>query len=254
MKSKNWSAVVLAGGLLSAGLAQAVQNVNFANLTRNGVGATNPMFVVSGDIVKFDASLTANGTSNPPGTTGLGLCLEYKQSAVNDPTVNNLLATDNVADGTPTALADCIAGGAVVTPGADFMVIKGWAHIGPGGWPNVALPVKLYDAQFTLPSTPAGSTLIGFGASSTASGETFSSNGPLVLCARPTVTVAKTADGSETGPTAATFSVTLSAAVPAACGTGGFFPVSLSLGGTASVPGQPNADYVISGTNVSGAG
>ena len=44
------------------------------------------VFVVGGDVLRFDASLTANGTQpNPPGTTGLGLCLEYQQSAVDDP-------------------------------------------------------------------------------------------------------------------------------------------------------------------------
>jgi hypothetical protein len=254
MNVKNGLIAVVAGVLSISGLAEAVQTVNFTNITRNGAAATSPIFVVSGDVLKFDASLTANGAANPPGTTGLGLCLEYNQPAVNDPTIANLLATDLVAAGSPTALVDCIAGGATTTPGANFMVVEGWLHFGPGGWPNVALPAKLYDAQFTLPATPAGSTRIGFGASSVAAGETFTSNGPLVVCGKPTVAVTKTADGSETGPTAATFDVTLSAAVPAECGTGGFFPVSLILGGAATVPGQPNADYAISGTNVSGTG
>ena len=136
------------------------------------------------------------------------------------------------------------------------MVIKGYAHIGAGGWPNVALPFKLYDAQFTVAATPAGAAQVGFGSSAVAAGETFAqgTGAPVVLCGRPTVTVAKTADGSETGPTAATFTVTLSAAVPATCGTGGSFPVTLTLGGTATVPGAAGADYAISGANVTNAG
>jgi hypothetical protein len=161
--------------------AQATQTVNFTNLTRNGTAVTSPVFIASGDVVKFDATLTASGASNPPGTTGLGLCLEYKQSAVNDPTIANILPTDAFPIGSPTPRSDCVAGGATTTLGADFMVIQPWAHIsGPGAWPSVALPVKLYDAQFTLPSTLAGSTQIALGASSVASGETFTSNGPLV--------------------------------------------------------------------------
>ena len=98
MNIKSWLIAAVAGVSLTSGLAQAVQTVNFANITRNGAAATNPVFVVSGDVVKFDASLTANGAANPPGTTGLGLCLEYKQSVVNDPTVANLLQTDLFAE------------------------------------------------------------------------------------------------------------------------------------------------------------
>ena len=246
MSIKSGLIAIVAGAALMSGLAQAVQTVNFANITRNAAAVTSPVFVVSGDVVKFNASLTANGLANPPGTTGLGLCLEYKQSVVNDPTIGNLLATDLFADGTPSAISGCTAGGSSLTAGADFMVVKGWVHFTAGGWPNVALPVKLYDAQFTLPATPAGSSQIGFAASSVASGETFTTNGPIVLCGKPTVTVLKTADGSETGPTPATIDVTLSAAVPAECGTAGSFPVALTLGGTAT----PTTDYAVAGTNV----
>lgn len=253
MKITNFLIAVLACAPLVAGLAQAVQTVSFANITRNAVAATAPVFVASGDIVKFDASLTANGNSNPPGTAGLALCLEYKQSAVNDPTIGHLLSIGILANGTPTALSGCVAGGAVLVAGADFMVIKGWAALS-GGWPGVALPVTLYDAQFTLSSTPAAPTRIGFGAVSVASGQTFTSNGPLVLCGKPMVTLNRTANGSEIGRAAVTIAVALSATVPAECGTAGVFPVALTLGGTATVPGQPNADYTIGGTGVSGIG
>src|SRR5512144_1232063 len=57
--------------------AIAVQSVDFANVSRNGVAAGSPLFVAAGDRVKFDAVLTANGAANPPGTSGLSLCLEY---------------------------------------------------------------------------------------------------------------------------------------------------------------------------------
>jgi hypothetical protein len=243
--------------VLTTGVAHAVQEVDFTNVQVNGVTATSPVFVKAGDTLTFSATLTQNGASNPPGTTGLGLCLEYNQAVVGDPATDpttttsftHVLTTDQTADGVPTPLSDCVAGGATTTPGANTMVIKGWAHIGSGGWPNVALPVKLYDASFTIAATPAGSTQLGFGASSVASGQTFATNGPLVVCGRPTVTITSPVNGSETGPVNASMNVHLSAAVPAACGTGGVFPVTLTLGGTATA----GADYTVATSGVVGA-
>lgn len=242
-------AVALACMPLFAGLAHAVQTVNISNVTRNGAAVNAPVFVAANDVIKFDAILAANGPSNPPGTAGLGLCLEYRRSAVGDPALANVLQTATVGNGTPTPLSDCIAGQAAIVPDADYMVIQGWAAI-TGSWPNVALPVKLYDAQFAVPGPIAGSTRIGFGASAVAGGESFSSNGPIVLCGKPAVAVTQTANGAESG-TAATFNIVLSAAVPSECvGTGSAFPVTLTLGGSATVPGQPNADYAIAGTGI----
>ncbi|MBK7471383.1 MAG: hypothetical protein IPI73_12885 [Betaproteobacteria bacterium] len=245
--------VALACAAVAAGHAHAVQTVTFANLTRNGVAISGPVFVANGDRVKFDASLVANGASNPPGTAGLGLCLEYKRSAAGDPAIGNLLQTGLVADGVPTALGNCDKAGAAAVAGADFMVVKGWVALS-GGWPNVALPVKLYDAQFTLTATPAGPMRIGFGASTAAAGQTFATNGPLLLCGKPMVALTRNANGSESGPTAIGFDVILSAPVTAECAPGGTFVVTLTLAGTATVPGQPNADYAIGGAGVSGAG
>ncbi|MBK9606685.1 MAG: hypothetical protein IPO58_09850 [Betaproteobacteria bacterium] len=190
--------VALVCAAVAAGHAHAVQTVTFANLTRNGVAISGPVFVANGDRVKFDASLVANGASNPPGTAGLGLCLEYKRSAAGDPAIGNLLQTGLVADGVPTALNNCDKAGAAAVAGADFMVVKGWVALS-GGWPNVALPVKLYDAQFTLTATPAGPMRIGFGASTAAAGQTFATNGPLLLCGKPMVTLTRNANGSESG-------------------------------------------------------
>ena len=254
MKPTPWL-IAFAAMSLAAGMAHAVQTVSIANLTRGGAPVTSPLFVAAGDVVKFDASLTANGSANPPGSFGLGLCLEYKVGAIGHPNIGNLSMTDLLANGDPDTLAGCTAGGSVNVPGADSMVQKGYAHIGSGGgWPNAALPFKIYDAQFTLATTPSGLTLIGFGASAVPSGETFVPGPTLVLCGKPTVSIIKTADGSEAGSTPAKFSVTLSAAIPTLCGTGGPFPVTLALGGTATVPGQSGADYAISGTNVVNAG
>jgi hypothetical protein len=243
-------AVVVAA---SATPAVAVQSVDFANIARNGVPASNPVFAGAGDRIRFDARLVANGAANPPGTSGLSLCLEYPRAATGDPVIANVLATGNVANGAPSPLSDCDSGGAAPVPGADFMVIEGWT-VFSGGWPNVALPVKLYDAQFTLPATPAGVARIGFGASSVSAGESFAAGGPLVVCGRPAVSVTAASNGGEAGPVPATFDVRLSAGVPAVCGTGGTFVVTLALGGTATPPGQAGADYAISGTGVANAG
>jgi hypothetical protein len=243
-------AVVLAAFAVPAA---AVQSVDFVNIARNEAPASNPVFASAGDRIRFDARLIANGAANPPGTSGLSLCLEYPRGATGDPAIANVLATGNVANGAPTQLSGCDAGAAPPVAGADFMVIEAWA-VFSGGWPNIALPVKLFDAQFTLPATPAGAARIGFGATSVSAGETFVAGGPLGVCGRPAVTVTPASNGSEAGPVPATFDVRLSAAVPAVCGAGGTFAVTLALGGTATPPGQAGADYAISGTDVANAG
>lgn len=249
MRNSNRLAAALCCAPLITGLAHAVQTVDFANVTRNGAAVASPVFVGAGDSVKFDAMLDANGASNPPGTAGLGLCLEYKRAALNDPTLGNVFTSGRVANGQPSPLSECTAGSSPAVAGADYMVVQAWAVFN-GGWPNIALPVKLYDAQYTLPAALAGSTRIGFGANSVASGQTFSSGGPLLLCGKPTVSVSKSSDGSESGSAPVVISVSLSAAVPAECGTGGVFPVALTLGGTAT----PGTDYAISGSGISASG
>jgi len=225
-----------------------VQSVGIANVTRNGVVAANPVFARAGDRIRFDAVLVANGPSNPPGTSGLSLCLVYPRAVTGDPAVANVLATGNVANGAPTQLFGCDAEGSQPVPGADFMVIEGWA-VFSGGWPNTALPVKLFDATFTLPAAAGG--VVGFAASSVSAGETFAGGAPLVVCPRPTVSVTPTANGGEATGTPATFDVRLSAPVPAACGA---FSLALTLGGTATPPGQTGADYSIAGDGIANAG
>ena len=223
---------------------------------RGGVVATSPLFVSPGDVVKLDLMLSVNGAANPPGNSGLGVCLEYERGIAGDPLFANVLPTDLAADGAPQALGttDCRKGGAVDVPGADTTVIKAWLHLGGGGWPNVSLPVKLYDAQFTVAANPVGATRIGFGASGVAAAETFVAPGQIVLCGKPTVTVAKITDGAETASQPVTFNVTLSRAVPSVCSTSGVFPVTLDVGGSATRPGVVNADYAFTGSNVAFSG
>ncbi|MBK8742724.1 MAG: IPTL-CTERM sorting domain-containing protein [Betaproteobacteria bacterium] len=254
MKINNWLAILLAGAALATGTAQAVQTVNFANITRNGSAATSPVFVVSGNTVGFDASMTVNGPTNS--TTGLGLCLVYNLAATGDPTVANVLVTDSVGGAFATYVpgTSCQAGTSPNYPTLDRMEVESWAHPFAGGWPsntpNTPLPVKLYDALFTLPATPAGSTTIGFAASSVAAGNPFTTNSPLVLCGKPTVTVANSQNGAEQGIVQAILGVSLSAPVPAECGVGGVFPVTLTLGGSAANV----TDYALTGTGTSAVG
>ena len=242
---------VAACASLLAGAAQALQTVQFANVTRNGSTVTGPVFAGAGDVVGFDAVLTANGDTS---TLGLGLCLLYQRAAAGDPVIRNLLSTGLVARGTPAPVSGCNDGGALPVPGADFMVIDGWAVFSGGGWPGVPVPVKLYDVQFTLPATPPGATRVGFGASAAATGQAFSTNGALALCGKPTARVEGGGAGFEVGPTPMNFTVVLSSAVPPECGNGGVFPVSLTLAGTATVPGGANADYTITGAGVTNTG
>ena len=269
MRIKNWSVALFACSIVVAGAAYADQKVDITNVSRNGAAVAGsppaPIFVKAGDLLKFDATLTCNGPSPACAATdknpGIGLCLEYALAQAADPTIGDIYG----APGTPAPrntgeyfgsvppapqnAPNCTAGGSSTIAGADRVIITPFTSIG-GNFPAAGpLPIKLYDTTFTIPATFAGGTLIGFAASSTATGQTFASNGPVRLCAMPTVTVVKTADGASPA-TPASFNVVLSSAVPAACGTGGIFPVTLTLGGTAI----PTNDYTISGTGVSAVG
>ena len=265
MRIKNWSVALFACSIVVAGAAQADQKVDLTNVSKNGTAVAGsppaPIFVKAGDLLKFDATLTCNGPSPACAATdknpGIGLCLEYALAQAADPTIGDIYG----APGTPAPrntgeyfgsvppapqnAPNCTAGGSSTIVGADRVIITPFTSIG-GNFPaSGPLPVKLYDATFTIPATFTGGTRIGFAASSTATGQAFASNGPVSLCASPTVTVAKVADAAEPA-TNGSFSVTLSAAVPAACGTGGNFPVTLTLSGTAT----PAVDYNAAGTGV----
>ena len=255
MRLNKWSLALLACSIAAAGAAQAEQRVDILNLTRNtiAVAGTPPaaLFVKSGDVIKFDATLTQNGVAgnNAAKTTGLGLCLEYRLAATGNPTIANLFTgPDYIGANPPTAQAgpNCTAGGSATIAGADTVVITPYTSIG-GAFPSgTMLPAKLYDAEFTIQPAFAGSTLIGFAASSTGNGNAFVSNAPaaivpLLLCAAPTVTIARLADGAEPAVNGS-FTVTLSSAVPVACGAN--FPVTVALTGTATL----GADYNIGGT------
>ncbi len=256
MRLNKWSMPLLACSIAAASSAFAEQRVDMLNLTRNGVAVpgTPPavLFVKPGDMIKFDATLTQNGP--PPGdpnyatakTTGIGLCLEYTLAQVGDPVIANVFTPEALAPPTAQngAPPGCTAGGSTDIPGADRFVLDAYAtFVGskfPGGdaAPGTTIPVKLYDATFTVQPGFNAPTMIGFAVNSTGSGNAFVSNAPaaiipLQLCPAPTVTITKVADGAEPA-TNGSFNVTLSAPIPVACGIGGVFPVTVALTGTAT--------------------
>ena len=244
---------------LATGTAHAqspnVQTVDIRNITRNGAVASAPLFVAARDVIEFDAALTTNGSGT--GSTGLGLCLEYNRAITGDPLIGNVFNNGTLfAQGSSDPFfpkQQCLGNGSVAVSGADYVLVEGWASL-QGTFPNVPLPAKLYDAQFTVVRTPAGSSAVGFGASSTATGANFATNGPLTLCGKPVVTVNALTNGVEAGSVSATIAIALSSPVPVACGSNGGFAVTLTLSGTATVPGQPNADYTIGGSQISANG
>ena len=252
-----FSALALSvAGITTSTISHAVQQVDVQNVTRNGVTVQGPVFVAAGDRVKFDAVLSVNGSSGS--TTGLGLCLEFASSIAGVPVIGNVLQNSFIGQGSADPVANChnsssTVAGSVQVPGSDTTVITTWVSLN-GQFPGSPPPVKLYDAQFTMAATPVGTTAIGFAASSVAAGETFATNGPLALCGKPTVAVAATANGTEANSVSAVITITLSRPIPAACGLQGGFPVTLTLSGTASVPGGTNADYTIGGSRISGSG
>ncbi len=279
MKLRKQLAAAFAGALIAAGAAHGAQVVNFANVTKNTIATTTPIFAVAGDVIRFDAQLQQNG---PQGiTSGLGLCLSYNNTVTGTVGISSLYLSQLVANGGAQAFGTvCDDGGGTPAAGATTMIIKGWADAqGQGGFPvdlttpgctddpptatcnPVPLPITLYRGTFTVQPGFTGSTQLAFSASSPAQSagnvtEAFSSpTSPLIVCAAPAVTVGTPVNGSETGPTAASLTVNLSSAIPAECGGGsGLFPVTLTLGGTATVPGQAGADYAVSGTGVSNTG
>lgn len=255
----------MGAGIVAAGSANAFQRVDIQNVTRNGVAVATPLmvFVAAGDQLKFNAVLTENSVAP---TTGIGLCLEFPIDVTGAPILGNLFDSGTrKGEGSPERIITCHppkpnpndtgVPGSVQVPGADTTVIIPWVALnGVFPPPPATIPLKLYDAQFNIVSTPQAPTALGFAASSVHSGEVFATNGPMKLCPKPTVSVNVIANGVETGSVSATIAIVLSAPIPAACDPGGGFPVTLALSGTATVPGGPNADYSIGGSNINGAG
>ena len=58
-----------------AGTANAVQTVDFTNVLKNNVATTTPVFVVPGDVIKFDATLVQNGATGVTSGLDLGVYL-----------------------------------------------------------------------------------------------------------------------------------------------------------------------------------
>jgi hypothetical protein len=253
LKSTFLALALTGAAIIATGSANADQRVEVQNLTRNGSPvALSPLFVAAGDQIRFDTVLTVNGTE----ATGLGLCLEYPRGVTGDPTIANVYQTDLVTkDTTPTPIATCHqpAGGSTdPVPGADYTVITPWSS-STSRW-TVTTPLKLYDAQFNIVSGPATTALWGFAASSRAAGQQFLSNGPFLMCPKPTVSLGIVANGVEAGSVSARISIALSKPIPPECGINGGFPVTLNLSGTSTLPGQPNADYIIGGSLINASG
>ena len=260
MRIQKWSGAALASCLaLAAGTGQASQDVS-------PTGSAVRFVAPSGQIA-FTAkyNVAAPTTRN---STGLGLCLHWDSTKVGTFAVTNILdetppGSSNYSAQPPThdwqndptvALppgspspnsSSCgAAGGSTITPGTDTQFVQAWVGVG-GTWPGgtavtVPFPVSLYDVTFNAAANFSGVTTIGFSATSTSNSTTFTHT-DITVCAMPTVTVSKVQDGSETGPTDVVLRVTLSSAIPAACGVGGVFPVALTLGGSAT----NGTDYTI---------
>ena len=264
MKHSSFALALIGACIVAAGSAHAFQRVEIQSVTRNGTTVATPLmvFVASGDQLKFNAVLTENGSGL---TTGIGLCLEFPIGVTGSPTLSNYFENGTrQGEGSSDPIITCHpprkdpndtgVAGSVQVPGADTTRIIPWLAFGGNFPPNASIPLKLYDAQFNIVSTPQAPTALGFAASSVHTGEVFATNGPMKLCAKPTVSVNAIANGVEAGSVSAMIAIVLSAPIPAACDPGGGFPVTLALSGTATVPGGPNADYTIGGTSINGAG
>jgi len=107
-----------------------------------------------------------------PNLSGLGLRLHYDSNFFSNVTLSNVLVISKVS--TQAGLPSTGITGAPA--GTNTVGLVGWANIS-AAWPGT-LPVTLYTVDFTVSPTATGRSQLGFTASSTAAGYSFTS--PLV--------------------------------------------------------------------------
>jgi hypothetical protein len=120
----------------------------------------------AGSAVSIEVQYSTSDNDNT--LTGLGLRMHYDSSKL---TLNNLtgvLQTALIGQGSPQEDTGDFDG----DPATDRFVLVSWADM-MGNWPNAALPVGLYTANFTTSPSLSGSTVVRFSASSTAAGYTL---------------------------------------------------------------------------------
>ena len=98
--------------------------------------AAQPVFVATGDVIRFDTMLTRNGP-NPSASTGLGLCLQYAKGVAGTPVIRNrAMGLAGESDEIGMELCDPFRPWSPKIPGADRQIITGWLSISatwPGG-------------------------------------------------------------------------------------------------------------------------
>ena len=120
----------------------------------------------AGSAVSIEVQYSTSDNDNT--LTGLGLRMHYDSSKLTFNNLTGVLQTALIGQGTPQADTADFDG----DPATDRFVLVSWADM-MGNWPNTALPLGLYTANFTTSPSFSGSTAVRFSASSTAVGYTL---------------------------------------------------------------------------------
>ncbi|CAN2039968.1 exported hypothetical protein [Candidatus Magnetomoraceae bacterium gMMP-15] len=110
-------------------------------------------------------------TANPEDETlnGLGIRIHWNSNRITFVNLTNVFETNLVGQGSPENDTQNFDN----DPDTDRFVLVAWADTLTGSWPDEALPIRLYTANFTTAAAFNSSTVINFSASSTHPNYTF---------------------------------------------------------------------------------
>lgn len=171
-------------------------------------------------------------TPDTESSTGLGLRVHYNSSAL-DWVSQTAYASQLQPVGATSADTQNLDGDSTT----DKYWVLAWVDSN-AAWPGIGTtPLNLLSSNFKAKSGFTGSTTIRFSASATAKNTSFQTH-PLVVCAKPTVSLATTdAIANEKDANTASFRISLASLLPTDCGN---LTINYQLGGTATV----GKDYV----------
>lgn len=205
MKNKSWLSLALAvAAVCASGTGMAAQVVSAEPVVR---------FAKPLDQVPLFATYTVTSPDTMQ-STGLGICVHYNSSLLepvsHTPYSNQVQPVGEPSDDTDNADGDS---------STDKYIVFAWVDF-DAKWPGVvATPLTLLNSLFKARTGFAGSTRIRLSASATAGNTSFQST-PLLVCAKPTVSVVATdAVAAEQGSVTGIFTFTLDAPLPAGCGS-----------------------------------
>lgn len=186
--------------------------------------------------VNFTYSVTSPDTES---AAGLGLRVHFNSNALElisqTPYASQLQPTGAVSDDTLNLDSD---------PNTDKYWILAWVDLNTA-WPGSGkTPLSLLSSSFKAKAGLTSSSAIRLTSSATSKNTSFQTS-PLVICAKPTVSISSTdALANEKDANTASFTISLAAPLPTECGS---LTINYNIAGTAT----NGTDYTSLSTNVS---